>query len=84
MILFTIIFFTKYGKLGGEYATHENPFKKPLLMAEVGATFKRIKDQNLYGRFIEDMHSEKRKEHKLDVYQYAFCFPYPININEDS
>ena len=70
---------TKYGKLGGEYACHGNPFKKPVLMAEAGATFKIEPSKKLYGSFINEMHSDK----ELNVHQYGFCFPYPINIVEE-
>jgi CRISPR-associated protein Csm4 len=47
--------FTKYGKLGGEYAASGQPFKRPLLMIAAGAVFKAEHVKPFYGKALESV-----------------------------
>jgi CRISPR-associated protein Csm4 len=42
--------FVKYGRLGEEYSTSSNPFKKPMLMIKGGSVFYTSKQKEFYGR----------------------------------
>ena len=71
--------FTKFGKLGGDYAmaskdVYYNPFKKPLIMMKPGSTFYCDSIKPYFGSLIEDVHSNPKIKH------YAFMFPIGINI----
>ncbi len=48
---------TKYGKLGGEFAIKGNPFKKPLLMYQSGATFSSSGRVSFVGTLVSNVHS---------------------------
>lgn len=63
----------KYGKLGEEYATSDNVFKKPLLMIEAGSTFYAKTPRDYYGCIVKNI--SPRYEH---VVHYAFALPVPI------
>jgi len=70
---------TKYGKLGGEWATGRVPFKKPVVMLQVGAV---IKDADYsktktYGKLQTDIHRQK------EIVQYGYAFPFPICLKEE-
>ncbi len=71
---------TKYGKLGGEWATGRVPFKKPVVMLQAGAV---IVDANYaktkqYGRLQTDIHRQK------EVVHYGYAFPFPICLKEEN
>ncbi|HDK26256.1 MAG TPA: hypothetical protein ENG48_04085 [Candidatus Atribacteria bacterium] len=73
--------FTKYGKLGGDYAKSGiggeglNPFKKPLLMFKAGSTFLiNHKSKNYYGRLVSHIHSSPQ------IRQYGYAFPLKIKL----
>lgn len=68
----------KYGKLGEEFASIENPFKFPLTMLEAGSVF--YTDQphkEWYGRLVKDIAPGESK-----VVQYGFAFAVPAVISE--
>jgi len=65
----------KYGKLGEEYASSPNPFKKPLLMLAAGSVFYDSPVRDYYGRLVTGLsvsHSE--------VVQYGFALPIPMKL----
>ncbi len=69
----------KYGKLGGEFASSENPFKKPLMMLTAGSSFYVENDiKPFYGRMVEEVAPSKP-----DVVQYSYAFAVPILLSED-
>ncbi|MCX5977790.1 MAG: type III-A CRISPR-associated RAMP protein Csm4 [Coprothermobacterota bacterium] len=45
----------KYGKLGEDYASSTNPFKRPLLMLQAGAVFQSEPVRPWYGQLITDV-----------------------------
>ncbi len=59
--------FTKYEKIGGEYAVNKNPFKKPLVMFKTGATFELEEKKFYVGSLISNIHKDKNIKH----YAYA-------------
>lgn len=69
---------TKFGKLGGTFASGYNPFKKPLIMVEAGAL---ILDSNYtpdkhYGSLVNDVHTNSAIKH------YGYAFPIPVHYEE--
>ncbi|MDH5682282.1 MAG: hypothetical protein OEZ36_11880 [Spirochaetota bacterium] len=70
---------TKYGKLGGHFASGKNPFKKPIIMYQAGASFRSEKDIQYIGTLLKGIHSDKRIRH------YAYCpvIPYQEEENHD-
>lgn len=73
--------FTKYGKLGGDYAmgaeeVFYNPYKKPLIMLKAGSTFPLVGTRKeFYGSIIDDVHQN------INIKHYGYAFPYFINIS---
>lgn len=66
----------KYGKLGEELATTENPFKFPLLMLTAGSTFYTDgPPREWYGRLVD-----KIAPANDDIVQYGYAFAVPIHI----
>jgi CRISPR-associated protein Csm4 len=66
----------KYGKLGEEFATGDNPFKKPLLMFTAGSSFRDSPCREHYGRLVRALspiHIEK-------IVQYGFALPVPMKL----
>ncbi len=63
----------KYGKLGEELASSDNPFKRPLLMFRAGATFYDSPVREFYGRLVGDISPAYDW-----VYQPAFCLAVPM------
>lgn len=66
----------KYGKLGGEYAFSEKPFKKPLIMLSAGSAFYvtgAVKP--FYGRIVEGIAPAKPA-----VVQYGYAFAVPVRL----
>ncbi len=59
--------FTKYGKLGGDYAVNKNPFKKPIIMFKTGATFNLKEKKFWVGSLLSDVHKDPQIRH------YAFA-----------
>lgn len=66
--------FTKFGKLGGDYAITKNPFKKPIIMYKSGSTFDSI-NEKFTGCLLKNIHSDEKIRH----YAYAPV----INYNEN-
>jgi len=69
----------KYGKLGEEWASEDNVFKKPLLMLEAGSTFFDTPCQDFYGCLVRKL-STARPE----AVQYAFALPVPMVLSGKS
>jgi CRISPR-associated protein Csm4 len=68
----------KYGKLGEEFATGENPFKKPLIMLTTGSSFYDSPCKEYYGRLVKGIspvHTDK-------IVQYGFALPVPMRLPE--
>jgi len=66
-------FFTKFGKLGGDYAITKYPFKKPIIMYKSGSSFDRISEQ-FTGCLLKNIHSDEKIKH--------YAFTPVINFNE--
>jgi len=66
----------KYGKLGEEFATAGDPFKKPLIMLTAGSCFHDSPCREYYGRLVRGLspvHTDK-------VVQYGFALPVPMKL----
>ncbi len=63
--------FTKFGKLGGHFASTINPFKKPIIMFKTGACFT-AKKLNYVGSILRNVHNDSRIVH----YAFAPVIPY--------
>lgn len=66
----------KYGKLGEEFATAGNPFKKPLIMFTAGSCFYDSPCREYYGRLVRGLSSVRTDK----VVQYGFALPVPIKL----
>ncbi len=66
----------KYGKLGEEYATGENPFKKPLLMLTAGSTFYDSPCKEYYGRLVRGLSPVQTDK----IVQYGYALPVPMKL----
>lgn len=71
---------TKFGKLGGDFSSGGNPFKKPIIMLEAGALIMAddFSDDKFYGKLQPDIHSEK----DINIVQYGYAFPVPVYYEE--
>ncbi|MEN3013931.1 MAG: hypothetical protein ABDH23_04870 [Endomicrobiia bacterium] len=69
--------FTKYGKLGGDYARSRNPFKKPLLMFTSGSVFIDNPVKEYYGGLVEKVCDNSNIKH------YAYAFPIGVKLDEN-
>jgi CRISPR-associated protein Csm4 len=65
----------KYGKLGEEFATSENPFKKPLIMFTAGSCFYDSHYKEYYGRLIKDLTTVDE-----NIVQYGLALALPIKL----
>lgn len=65
----------KYGKLGEEYASAGNPFKRPLVMLVAGSTFYDSPVRPFYGRMVPEVSPTYRH-----VVQCGFALPLPIRL----
>jgi len=65
----------KYGKMGEEWASEDQAFKKPLLMLEAGSTFFDHAPRSYYGRLVKNLNPAYRQ-----AVQYAFALPVPMVI----
>ncbi len=65
----------KYGKLGEELATSENPFKKPLIMFTAGSCFYDSPCKEYYGRLVKNLTTVSQK-----VAQYGLALALPIKL----
>jgi len=65
----------KYGKLGEEYASSDNPFKRPLLMFSAGSLFYDSPIRDYYGQLVTDL-SPSHPE----VVQYGLALPVPLKL----
>lgn len=59
----------KYGKLGEEFATSGNPFKRPLIQLSYGSCFRDAQVREWYGQLIGGLSA------RPEVKQYGFAFP---------
>ena len=69
--------FIKYGKLGNEYASLKNPFKKPVLMFEPGSVFWDNSDRKIYGRTFEGISPEK-----AEIVQFGCALAVPASVEK--
>lgn len=69
--------FVKYGKLGEEYGSSANPFKRPLLMFAAGSVFYDSLIRDCYGKLVTEI-SPSHPE----VVQYGFALPVPMKLAE--
>ncbi len=69
---------TKYGKLGGSYASGNIPFKRPVMMLEAGSLIRRAIDDTsvYYGHLLGGVHPMKT------IVQYGYAFPIPVHYKE--
>ena len=65
----------KYGRMGEEWASEDNAFKKPLLMLEAGSTFLDSHPRDYYGCLVRNLNPAYHK-----AVQYAFALPVPMVI----
>jgi len=54
---------TKYGKLGEHYVHEKNPFKKPIVMYQAGATWRRSAENPYVGTLLSGVHSDPSIRH---------------------
>lgn len=66
---------TKFGKLGGTFASTGNVFKHPVIMLLPGATFFDHEAQFVYGSIVEGIHHDHR-----EVIQYGLGHPFPVRL----
>ncbi len=79
--------FTKYGKLGGHFASspliagnNPMPFKYPLLMFEAGSVFlAENQGAPFYGRIVNSVHGIR----KPSIFQCGIAYPLPIQVEVD-
>lgn len=67
--------FVKYGKLGGEFAFSEKPFKKPIMMLKAGSVFKCDKPGPFYGRMVKGLCDT------YDIVHYGYTFALHCRVN---
>jgi CRISPR-associated protein Csm4 len=67
----------KYGKLGEEGASSQNPFKAPLLMLNAGSCFYDSPVRPWYGRVVEGLSRD------WPSVQYGFAFPVNVTLPEN-
>ncbi|MBU4486122.1 MAG: hypothetical protein KKD38_04270 [Candidatus Delongbacteria bacterium] len=65
--------FTKFGKLGGDYAITKYPFKKPVIMYKSGSSFDSISEK-FTGCLLKNIHSDEKIRH--------YAYTPVINFNE--
>jgi len=63
----------KYGRMGEEWASEDNAFKKPLLMLEAGSTFLDSPPRDFYGCLVRNLNPAYSQ-----AVQYAFALPVPM------
>jgi len=74
--------FTRYGKLGGDWATgpgptgSHNPFKRPLTMLKAGSVLLTDSPKPYYGRLIDNVHPEFD-----EVRHYGLALAMPIHCD---
>jgi len=74
--------FTRYGKLGGHWATgpgptgKHNPFKRPVTMLKAGSVLKTGKPKPFYGRLIKNVHEDFK-----EVRHYALALAMPVRCD---
>jgi len=65
----------KYGKLGEEFATSGQPFKRPLIQLEVGSVFRASPVPDVCGRLVRNVATDER------IIHYGYGFPVSIRLN---
>lgn len=65
----------KYGRMGEEWASEDNAFKKPLLMLEAGSTFLDSPPRDYYGCLVRNLNPVYDQ-----AVQYALALPVPMVI----
>lgn len=74
--------FTRYGKLGGEWATgpgptgSHNPFKRPLTMLGAGSVLLTDSPRPFYGHLVDDVHPEFK-----EVRHYGLSLAMPMHCD---
>ena len=69
--------FIKYGKVGEEFATSGQFYKKPIVFYKNGALFKSVNNKEIYGGMVKNIHTNK------NIVQYGYCFPLYINYCDE-
>jgi len=67
---------TKFGKLGGIFASTGKVFKQPIIMLQPGATFQVMFVKKHYGRVVENVHHSYPK-----VIHYGLGYPLPVRLS---
>ena len=66
---------TKFGKVGGDYATSKTPFKYPIYIIEPGAVFfAEVRDKKPIGSLLRNIHPTE------DIVQNLYSYNIPIMI----
>ncbi len=71
-------FFTRFGRLGGHYASQGKPFKKPVLLLEPGSVFHPQEGEKIkpyYGKVIDQVH-----KHYKEIFVPAYMLPFPLKV----
>ena len=70
---------TKFGKLGGDWATGYLPFKKPVVMLQAGAVIKvhSYNEKMMFGKLQRNIHGTNP-----EIVHYGYAFPIPIHLEE--
>ncbi len=70
---------TKFGKLGGDWATGYLPFKKPVVMLQAGAVIKMpsYNEQMIFGKLQRNIHGTNP-----EIVHYGYALPIPIHLEE--
>jgi len=64
--------FIRRGKIGGAFASSVNPYKKPVILFNEGATFIHTSDSLIVGKVLDRMHADER------ICQSGFCPVIPL------
>lgn len=68
-----------YGRLGGDFATAGNPFKKPLLLFEPGSLWKpKPEPDSLYGIKLDKMHVNRE-----EVCHVGYTLPFAVHWEDN-
>lgn len=63
---------SKFGMLGDRYALRKNPFKKPMVMMEAGATFEPVSSRCHFGRMLRNIHTDPAIVHNACLIPFYF------------
>lgn len=63
---------SKFGMLGDRFALLKNPYKKPIVMMQAGATFKPERPGRYFGKMLDNIYSNE----SIGIVQNAFLIPF--------